>query len=71
MSDNLSDYLTTTQTAVLLGVNRHHINRLLIGGKLKGQKVGNNWMVYRPGIEEYERTKSSAGRPRSGDPQIE
>ena len=69
MSDNLSDYLTTRQAAELLGVDRTHINRLLIDGKLKGQKIGHNWMVFRPSLEEYQPPKELGGRPRLGKPQ--
>ncbi len=70
MSDNLSDYLTTRQAAELLGVAPDHVNRLLIAGKLKGQKVGHYWMVFRPSVETYRPPKEAGGRPRSGTPRI-
>jgi len=70
MSNDLSDFITTKAAAELLGVDRKHINHLLSEGKLKGTKPGHDWLVFRPSLEEYEKTKSAAGRPRSGEPQI-
>ena len=70
MSDALSDYVTTQQAAELLGVVRRSVNHLIADGKLKGKRMGKDWLVYRPSLEEYESNKSAAGRPRSGEPQI-
>ena len=70
MSDALSDYIPAQEAADLLGVASGHVRHLLIDGKLKGKKMGNGWIVFKPSLEEYERTKSAAGRPRSGEPQI-
>lgn len=70
MSDTLSDYISTRQAAELLGVDRSQVNRLLIDGKLKGMKPGHDWMVFRPSLDEYFKTKSAAGRPSSGEPQL-
>lgn len=65
MSKDLSLYVTTKQAAEIMGVAPDHVNRLLIGGKLRGQKLGHYWLVYVPSIEKYDSTKAPGGRPRS------
>ena len=63
-------YVTTAQAAEMLGVVTDHVNRLLIGKKIRGVKLGYSWVVYIPSIEKYRRTKSKRGRPPSRSPKI-
>ncbi|MGB8645617.1 MAG: helix-turn-helix domain-containing protein [Anaerolineae bacterium] len=71
MSTDLSQYVTTKQAAEMMGVDDSSVRHLLIGGRLRGQKIGSEWLVYKPSIERYEQTKSAGGRPRSGKPKVE
>lgn len=70
MSGDLAQYVTTKQAADMLGVIPTQINRLLLDGKLKGFKPGHDWLVYKPSVEEYFRTKSAKGKPPSKKPKL-
>lgn len=67
----LSDYVTTRQAAEMLGVVTDHINHLLAKQKIKGIKMGYSWLVYLPSLDEYVKTRSPGGRPRSGTSQMQ
>ena len=71
MSKDLSQYVTTAQAAELLGVRQTSIAHLIYNHKIRGRKIGNTWLVYRPSIGQYMRTKAPGGRPRSGTPQLQ
>jgi len=68
---NLSKYVTTKQAAVMLGVGQEHIRKLLSASKVKGIKLGHDWLVFAPSMEKYVETKSNRGRPRSRLPQMQ
>lgn len=70
MSNALSDYVTTKEAAELLGVDRTHINRLLRENRLRGQKLGHEWIIFRPSLTEYLQTKDPSGKPSSHAPKI-
>ena len=69
MARDLTKYVPTKQAATMLGVNRFWIVRLLADKRLKGIKLGHDWLVFVPSIEKYSKTKSNRGRPSSGTPQ--
>jgi excisionase family DNA binding protein len=71
MTKDLTKYVTTRQAAEMLGVATTHINRLLIGEKIKGTKWGHDWLVFVPSLEKYLSNKSKRGRPTSGTPTIQ
>ena len=71
MTKDLTKYVTTRQAAGMLGVATTHVNRLLIGEKLRGIKWGHDWLVYVPSLEKYQQTKSKRGRPPSGLPKLQ
>ncbi len=62
---DLSRYVTTKQAAEILGVDRTQAARLVKAGKLKGVKLGHDWLVSRDSISKYQQTKSPKGRPPS------
>ena len=66
----LNQYLTTKKAAELLGVDRTQAARLVREGKIKGIKLGHDWLVYSPSLREYHRTKPAGGRPPSRIPRI-
>lgn len=43
--DAMSEFYTVTQYAEVFGKDPGNIRRMLIGGKLKGEKVGNQWLI--------------------------
>lgn len=67
----LSGYVTTKQAAEMMGVVQTSINHLLQNGRIKGVKVGREWLVSQGSIQDYLENKSPSGRPRSGTPQLE
>ena len=50
--------LTTPEAAEILGYHEDHLGRLLRAGTVKGEKVGNRWLISR---EEVERVKALQG----------
>lgn len=71
MSNDLTQYVTPSEAAILMGVTPEHV-RLLIGRKkIRAKRLGHAWLVYRPSIDKYDETKSRKGRPRSREPQLE
>ena len=50
----LPDYLTTEETATLLGYNIESVRRLLRKGKLRADKKGGMWLIYRDAVEAYK-----------------
>ena len=70
MSELLKDYCTTTEAAALLGIKVNSVNHLIASGKLIAQQVGRTWLVFKPSIEEYYRTKAASGQPATGTPKL-
>lgn len=63
--DSLSAYVPTIRAAEIMGVGRRHVVYLLTTGKVRGIKLGHDWLVYAPSLDEYLSRKSPRGRPRS------
>jgi excisionase family DNA binding protein len=59
-----TEYLSTTDAAIIAGISARHLVRLICEGKIVGQKVGRNWLVSRKSIEGFSR-HPSMGRPKS------
>ena len=70
MSDSLSDFVTTKQAAELLGIRPDSVQHLLTNKRLKGFQVGREWLVFKPSIEDYYRSKAASGKPSSRVPKI-
>jgi len=70
MSEILKDYCTTREAADLLGIQVNTVNHLIARGKLEAQQVGRTWLVFKPSIEEYYRSKAPSGQPGSGKPKL-
>ena len=45
--------LTTKQAAAALGVTDSRVRQLLIDGRLKGEKVGRDWIISEADIKKY------------------
>lgn len=58
------DWITTPQAAKLTGYHLVHIRRLIIAGKVKGQKFGPVWMVDRKSLLAYVRQAEKLGQKR-------
>jgi excisionase family DNA binding protein len=58
--------LTTTQVAAALGVDRSHVRRLILSGKLAATKMGRDWLIDQSEVTRFQQTRRRAGRPRGG-----
>lgn len=63
MGSDLNQFVTTSEAAELLGVLTSSVDHLLYSGRIKGKKIGRDWLVYRPSLETYLDSKSNSGRP--------
>lgn len=70
MSEILKDYVSTQIAADMLGIRLDSVIHLLASGRLKGEKIGRSWLVFKPSIEEYYRTKAPSGQPATGTPKL-
>ncbi|MCG3140694.1 MAG: hypothetical protein HDKAJFGB_01810 [Anaerolineae bacterium] len=70
MSEIFKDFCTTAEAADLLGIRTNSVNHLIARGKLKGQQVGRTWLVFKPSIEAYYRSKAASGQPARRKPKI-
>lgn len=61
----MSQLLSASQAAELLGVSHGLVRRLLLQGRLKGQKAGQGWVIYRSEVERFAAKARPEGRPRS------
>ena len=62
----LPDYLTVRETAEILGYHVGSVCRLIRGGKLRADKKGNMWLIYREAVEDFQ--KSMGGKAKRGRP---
>lgn len=56
----LSDWLTTTDAAVIMDLNKITVAQYCREGKLRCRRWGREWQVWREDAENFE--KSNAGR---------
>jgi excisionase family DNA binding protein len=49
----LPDYLTVEETANALDYHADSVRRLIRQGRLKADKKGTMWLVYREAVEQY------------------
>ncbi len=50
MSNDMTQYVTTRVAAAQMGVDTSYIRNLLLRGKVKGIKLGYDWLVYLPSM---------------------
>lgn len=73
---NQRDFVGVREAAKLLGYTYQHTRLLLRQGKLRGNKIGRDWVVLREDVAEYNvrkvsipllSSKSKKGRPSLGE----
>ena len=57
----MKGYLTTKQASETYGLSDAHIRRLLESGKVKGEKIGRDWVIRPNALDKY-----MAHRPKPG-----
>ena len=63
----MKDFLTTSEAAQILGVNRSRVLQFILNGRLPAQKFGWQWMIKRQDLEKLKNRKP--GRPKKGGSQ--
>lgn len=67
MEKMLRDLCTTAEAAEILGVKDRQIRVLISTNKISAVYLKNlGWVVYKPSLGKYSKTKSHRGRPPSG-----
>ena len=61
--NQLSEMLTLTQAAKLLGLARQTIWDAVKRGRIKARKIGHVSLVSRSSVERYRTTRKRTGRP--------
>ncbi len=54
-SSKLPDYLTVEETAAFLGYHPNSVRKMVRAGKLRADKKGTMWLIYREALEEYKK----------------
>jgi len=57
------EYLSTAQTAIILGIHRDEVARLARNMKLPAIRIGNRWYVDRAEVEKLKKTLKSSEEP--------
>lgn len=61
----MKNHVTTSEAAEIIGCNASRIRQLMKAGKLRGERVGRDWLVDRKSAEEYRDTDRKPG-PKPG-----
>ncbi len=63
----MPDYLTVEEAAEMLDYHPESVRQLIRDGKLRADKKGTMWLVYREAVEEFKKAvegKAKRGRPK-------
>ena len=58
---NPTEWITTTEAAVLTGYNLEYIRQMIRGGVIAAEKKGRDWWVDRASIEAYAEEMEQLG----------
>ena len=56
-------YISSKEAGEIAGVTTGYIRRLLLQGRLKGKKIGRDWLVNRKSVQEFVQSPRKTGRP--------
>ena len=62
---DLQEVIDRAEAAVLLGVRREHVVKLLQRGVLPGKRLTATWVTTRGAVQAYAQQRRPRGRPRS------
>jgi len=60
---NLDKYISPTEASRILKLSRQRVNILANEGKIKGNKIGNSWLLDKESVLSYKSLPRKAGRP--------
>lgn len=52
-----SNYVTSAEAAKLLGFSPDHVRKLIHQGRIKGEKMGRNWIIEKKYLEKIHRQR--------------
>ena len=61
------DYMTSFRVAELTGLTIEYIRKLLINGKIKGEKLGNYWFVHSKDFKDFQRKRLQMEKIKNGN----
>jgi len=63
MIKNKDEYLTTREASKIVGLSPDYLTKLIRRGTLKGEKLGQTWVIKKKSLKTLERVRF----PRIGD----
>jgi excisionase family DNA binding protein len=60
----MAKMITTVEAAKLTGYHRDYIRRLVSGGKVKGERLGRDWLVDQRSLLDYLKVSEQKGKKR-------
>jgi len=57
MIKNKSDYVTSLEASEMLGFSPDHVRKLILQGKIKGEKIGRNWIIQIKNLKNIRRQR--------------
>lgn len=57
MIKNKANYMTSTEAAKILGFTSDHVRKLIYQGKIKGEKLGRNWIIEKRYLDKIHRQR--------------
>jgi excisionase family DNA binding protein len=57
------EFYTVTDAAKYLGFSEHTVRTYLLTGSLRGQKIGQNWLVSQAECDRYKKSRKPRGNP--------
>jgi excisionase family DNA binding protein len=58
-----ADKLSAREAAAFLGISHSRVRALLLEGRIRGEKVGQGWIIYRSELERFAAKPRLNGRP--------
>jgi len=59
-------FVTTTEAARLIGVTPDYVRYLILHGKIRALKVGNQWLIKPTALRHFERQRFSRKESENG-----
>ena len=60
----MAKQITTVEASRLTGYNRDHIRRLILACKVKGERIGRDWLVDKISLLDYLKQAEKKGAKR-------
>ena len=64
---SFDDLITIHEASEYSGLSDRHIRLLLARGKVRGKKLGHDWVITKNCIDEYLKQEHKRGRKSKGD----